>query len=458
MKRSLLWKLCAIVGLGTVALLYLFSYLNALTQEQMSYVAEAHQQELSAYAEQAEQLYLSNDSEGLKQWLEHIQNHEKTWAAVVKTDINTLAGGELDEYFYQYYGIGRGIQWMLHPWMDQPMMEIDFSEVNVHFLIRLPDRMRPEMFQYMGVTHLALKIVIPLILLTAIAFLLYRHINSPLRQLKDATRSFSEGRFDVRVRERMGNRADEFAGLATTFDLMAERISELITNQRQLISDLSHELRTPLARLDIALDNLKTGKQGEQNSAITRVERESVEIRKLVEDTLTLAWLDNEKPTLQHEHLDLVDLIDVVIEDAQFEFPDRIIETTLPEHAPLPQSNHRALGQALENIIRNAMRYTPAGSAVHVSVESDEKSYQINIADQGPGIPEQHLEKIFQPFYRVDSSRGEDRDNLHSNSHSGFGLGLALAKRQILAVGGEIFAHNHHPRGLVMSIKLPVAA
>lgn len=447
MKRGLLWKLCAIVGVGTVVLLYLLSFLSAYTQERLSYLSETHQHQLDAYAQKAQRLYIANDSDGLAQWLTHIQQTENTWAAVVKSDLHALAGGELNEYFYQYYGIGRGIQWKLHPWMDQPMMEIDFIDPNVHFLIALPDRMRPGIFKYLELTHWAMKIVLPLLLLMAIALLLYRHISAPLRQLKDATRAFSDGRFDVRVRQLMGNRSDEFTELAVTFDKMAERISELITSQRQLIADLSHELRTPLARLDIALEKLKCGESIDQEKAIHRVERESAEIRKLVEDTLTLAWLENERPTLREESLDLVDLIDVVVEDARFEFPDRVIATHLPNCAPLPKSNHRALGQALENIVRNGMRYTPPGSSLEISLSVETDHYRIDIGDQGPGVPEEHLERIFQPFYRVDKARSGD--------DSGFGLGLALAKRQVLAIGGEIRAGNQPPKGLMITISLP---
>lgn len=447
MKRSLLWKLCLVVGIGAVLLLYLVSQLSARAQEQMSYLSDEHQQQLSAYAQSAQELYIDNDLEQLAQLMRDIQQREDTWAAVVKSDLQSIAGGELGKNFYQSYGIGRGIQWKLHSWLVKPVMEIDISERNVHFLIQLPDRMRPGIFQYMGFTHLALQLVLPLILLTAISFMLYFHINSPLRQLQIATRQFSEGRFDVRVRGLMGKRTDELAELASTFDKMAARISDLITNQRQLISDLSHELRTPLTRLDIALATLKDEHCSSSVTAIARVARESEAIRKLVEDTLTLAWLENERPSLMQEDLDLVDLLDVVVEDARFEFPDRRIESDLPESAPISHSNHRALGQALENIIRNAMRYTPPGKVVSVLLETESNAYQIHIADQGPGVPEQHLAKIFQPFYRLDSARSGD--------NAGFGLGLALAQRQITAIGGEVVAHNRKPRGLLMSICLP---
>jgi two-component system sensor histidine kinase PfeS len=150
-------------------------------------------------------------------------------------------------------------------------------------------------------------------------------------------------------------------------------------------------LRTPLARLDIAIDGLhsETGKQAN----LARIETESRRIRKLVDDTLTLAWLENERPQLKQESLDLVDLIDVLAEDARFEFPDRTLDCQLPDSALIENSNHRALGQALENVLRNAMRYTPAGKTVTIALQQQKQQpghYHVAIRDQGPGVPPQH--------------------------------------------------------------------
>lgn len=444
MNRRLLWKLCLIVAIGTVALFYLVNILATQAEEQMSYLSESHQQLLRSYANKAEQLYLAGDIEGLQEWMAHIQQTEKTWAAIVQSEPYTVAGGQLDEYFFRYYGVGRGIQWMLHPWLVDPMMEISFANRKTHFLIRLPEHMRPSLFRYLGLANISLQILLPLILLTLISVLLYRHIMSPLKKLELATRAFSKGDFNVRVGDLIGKRSDELTELALTFDTMADRISTLILNQRQLISDLSHELRTPIARLDIAVESLT---QGNDVEAIARVERESRQIRKLVEDTLTLAWLENESPSLRQENLDLVDLIDVVVEDARFEFPDRVIRVNLPEHAPLEQSNHRALGQALENIVRNAMRFTPVGKTVRVELTFVPNGYQIDVLDQGPGVQKENLDNIFRPFFREDNAR--------PNTTSSFGLGLALVKRQISAIGGAICAENRAEGGLLMRVTLP---
>ena len=445
MSHRLLWKLCLIVAIGTVVLFYVVNLLTVYTKEQMSYISEENKQTLKGYAAKAEEYYLAGDNDGLHQWLLEVQRREKTWVAVMRSKVMPVAGGELHENLLKYYAIGRNVQWMLHPWLHNPIMEIEFANRETHFLIRLPDHMQPGLFRYLGFSSVALQIILPLIVLTAISILLYRHIMHPLKRLERATREFARGRLDVRAREFMGNRSDELAELAITFDGMAERIGDLITGQRKLIADLSHELRTPLARLDVAIDAFKHSPESQQ--CVDRVSRESRQLRKLVEDTLTLAWLENERPELDKETLDLVDLLDVVVEDARFEFPDRILETRFPDHAPLAQSNHRILGQAVENVIRNAMRFTPEGKTVEVTLLTYDEEYRIHICDQGPGVEPAYLEKIFMPFFRLDAVR--------SSSSSSFGLGLALAKRQISAAGGEIMADNMETGGLRMSISLP---
>ncbi|KKM23507.1 hypothetical protein LCGC14_1614510 [marine sediment metagenome] len=226
---------------------------------------------------------------------------------------------------------------------------------------------------------------------------------------------------------------------------MAARIGNQIVSQRQLIADLSHELRTPLTRLDIAVDSVRKKNDIERN--IERLEKESGNIRRLVNDSLALAWLENEEPQLEREDLDLVDLLDVIIDDAKFEFPHSLMQIDLPDTAPIKRSNHLAIGQAVENILRNALRYSPTEGLVKVSLDETKQLYQLVISDSGPGVPDFFLEKIFQPFFRVDKSR-------KTNSNS-FGLGLSLARRQLHAVGGDVIATNIKTGGLSMIITLP---
>lgn len=448
MNRRLFWKLCLIIATGAVVLFYFIDLAVSYTEEDMSMIRPTDREQLRHWRDTAETLFTQGNQQALDNWVATLQQQENTWVAVATADIQHVAGNNLSDHHLEGYNLGRNIDSKVHLYFkENPVMEVPFKNGNTSFLIQLPERMRPG--TYWQQTRIAMQVILPLILLTLLSIVLYRHIMSPLRQLELATRKFSQGNLDVRVGDMLGSRNDELTELANTFDNMAVRIGELIVGQRQLIADLSHELRTPLARLDIAIDGLhsETGKQAN----LARIETESRRIRKLVDDTLTLAWLENERPQLKQESLDLVDLIDVLAEDARFEFPDRTLDCQLPDSALIENSNHRALGQALENVLRNAMRYTPAGKTVTIALQQQKQQpghYHVAIRDQGPGVPPQHLQAIFKPFFRVETSRPASGDST--------GLGLALAQRQLAAVGGTIIAGNLPQGGLEMQVRLPM--
>ncbi|MFT6900752.1 MAG: two-component system sensor histidine kinase PfeS [Colwellia sp.] len=444
MTNKLFLKLCLIIALSLVIVFYLLNLLTSKTEEGMSYLSSTDKQTLNSWGKQAEKLYLSGNKQALDNWLVIKQKQEDTWMVVAAFDIENIAGATLKSEYYKGYNLGRNVNWKIHLYFDlNPVMQMPFSDKNTSLLVYLPNRMRPGFYwQY---TQITLQIIVPAILLIFLSYLLYRYIMTPLLQLKVATRKFSKGKFDVSAKKLMGNRNDEFSDLAFTFDQMAARIGEQFTSQKQLIADLSHELRTPLTRLDIALDKENSLPTPSEN--IKRIDRESKQIRKLVEDTLTLAWLENEQPKLQQESIELVDLLDVLIEDAKFEFPNKSIISHFPNTAIVENSSHRAAGQALENVLRNALRYTPIGKTISLFVSEQENEFKIEIIDQGPGVPEKLLTTIFKPFFRVDSSRSADSES--------FGLGLALAERQLAAIRGSITASNGKNGGLCMLICLP---
>ncbi|WP_250658032.1 sensor histidine kinase [Alkalimarinus coralli] len=471
MNKRLLWKLCYTIAAGTVLLFWAIDVLTQRTEQRMSFIDVVYQQELTLMGQEAERIYTQQGEDALAVWLEALQKRENTWAAVVTSQINPLANGHLSEQFLQGFRLGRSVTWKIHLYFkENPIMDLTFSDGHTHFLIQLPQRMRPG--AYLQYTQNLLQFGLPMVLLIVMSIVLYRHVMKPLRQLEKATRQFSEGQYDVRVKACLGGRNDELAALAATFDRMAARTGKLIIRQRQLIADLSHELRTPLARIDMAVDCLEHNIKPDKSLA--RLKRESENMRGLVDDTLTLAWLENEKPRLNEEEVDLVELLEIITSDARFEYPDRILKTTFPSSALLAHSSHRALGQAFENVIRNALRYTPEGGTVSVTIEGYEAGFEILVKDEGPGVPEQYIRDIFKPFFRVEKSRNDAaneiaRDNAapknmvledgHSQTkqtwNGGCGLGLALARRQLEAVGGCIKAANHASIGLEMRITLP---
>lgn len=447
MKRRLFWKLSAVIVAGTVLLFWLIHILVNKTEQHMSFIDEAHQQTLYEYAARAEQLYISGDDAQLTQWLQTIREKEDTWVALVQPKIEPIAGSQLSDEFRERFRLGRSIDWKIHLYFKtNPVMDVVFADGITHFLITLPQRMRPG--TYWLETNLLLQLALPMLLMAMISIIVYRHVMSPLRQLERARQAISQGHFEVRLRNSLGRRNDEITALADTFDSMAERIGKLVQSQRHLTSDLSHELRTPLTRIELALS------WAEQNTPdsppLRRIREECQQMRQLVEDTLSLAWLENEQPTLQTDDLDLSDLIDSIVDNARFEFPHHRLELNLPEHAPLSLSSDRALGHAIENIIRNALSHTPVGGTVMVSLLQQQERYLIHVDDEGPGVNSKYLEDIFKPFFRL------GRASRHH--YQGFGVGLSLAKRQIEAVGGQLKASNHEFKGFRMTITLPVTS
>ncbi|WP_330111025.1 histidine kinase sensor domain-containing protein [Methylophaga thalassica] len=444
MKRRLLWKLVATIVIGTVLLFWLIHLLMLHTEQHMSFIAERDQGLLKEYAKKAEKYYLADDIQSLDHWIKHIEEKEHTWAAVVTSQVTPIGNSDLSEAFQESFGLGRDISWKIHLYFkENPIMDLPIADGRAHFLITLPDRMRPGAYWFQ--TSLLLQIALPLLLMTLISVIIYRHVMSPLSQLEKATRQFSDGNFSVRVGKSLAKRQDEITALGETFDGMAERIGHLIQTQRHLISDLSHELRTPLARVELALSWAEN--QNLDPQLIERIRYECLQMRAMVEDTLTLAWLDNERPDLRQETLDLIDLIDSILDDARFEFPDRQLIITMPEQAIIENSSARAVGHAFENILRNALSHTPKQEPVKINVKTVMQSYLVEVDDVGPGVAEQYLSDIFKPFFRLAQASREN--------HRGFGVGLSLAKRHIEVCGGQLVAENLVNGGLRMTITLP---
>ena len=179
---------------------------------------------------------------------------------------------------------------------------------------------------------------------------------------------------------------------------------------------------------------------------LERIKSDTQKMRATAEDTLTLAWIENEQPNLRTESFDLAELIEIIVEDARFEYPDKQVSLLQDHSLPLQDSNQMALSQSLENIIRNGLRYTQTKETLDIRVLTKSNHYQILITDSGPGIDPSLYRQIFKPFFKA---------NNQVTSRKGFGVGLALAKRHIEAVGGKITAYNAEPKGLTMDISLP---
>ncbi len=276
--------------------------------------------------------------------------------------------------------------------------------------------------------------------------LLAWYLSKPIRSLRWALGAVAEGRLEVRVRPLLGSRRDEIANLAEDFDRMAQQVQALISSQRRLLHDVSHELRSPLARLQAAIGLVR---QDPACLEVTlgRIEREAVRLDELVGQLLTLARLDSGRSDVPCECVDLIDLASAIADDARFEAQALGREVSFEGQGDAEAMVWGELVQrAFENVIRNAVKYTVDGSCVEVRAVREGESFVLCVEDRGPGVPVADLEAMFDPFYRGGNARGA----------GGFGLGLAIARRAVIAHGGTIGAPNRDGGGLLMEIRLPI--
>lgn len=301
-------------------------------------------------------------------------------------------------------------------------------------------------------TSLTIRLIIAIFFSGLICYFLSRNLTKPLRSLSLAAKSIATGHLDTRVGKFRGHYRDEIAELSSEFDTMAEQLEQLILSKERLLQDISHELRSPLARLQIALElgRKKTNHTAEIEFA--KMEEECLRLNALIGEILEYARLNKATYILNKNMVSIPTLVKQVIKDANYEFgqnKNRIHLTTIDQCKLAVDA--KLIHRAVENILRNALRYSPDDELVDVTIalNKEAQTLEIIVEDNGPGIPESQLDKIFNPFYRVDKSR--------TKKTGGYGLGLAIAQQAIRQHHGVITLQNRQPKGLKVSIILPLS-
>ena len=314
-------------------------------------------------------------------------------------------------------------------------------------LIRWEQSRAPSLFfdSYLGYIRLGGLLLTAILVCYALAL----YLTSPITKLREATHKLADGDLHTRVAPRLGRRHDELADLASDFDIMAERIESLITSQQRLAGDISHELRSPLARLNVALEIAKQRATAETEPLLERIETESNRLNEMISRLLTLAQLESGSLDVERESVNLAELVRDVAADADFEAQanGKFVQVTAVDQCGVIGSES-LLRSAIENVLRNAVRYTPDRSVVEVSLTATNGHAVLSVSDKGGGVPDAELGNIFKPFYRI----GESRER----KTGGIGLGLAIAKRAIAAHRGSISARNANG-GLTVDISLNTA-
>ena len=278
------------------------------------------------------------------------------------------------------------------------------------------------------------------------AALLAWYFSKPIKQLRQAFASAANGNLDVRVGDAMGSRHDELADLGHAFDLMASRIGTLMLGQTRLLHQVSHELRSPLARLQIAVGLARQQPEKSEVSLI-RIERESERMDSLVGELLELSRLESGVMNIEKEPIDLNDLLLTIAEDARFEgMAKRITLQYVPTSTVTVFGQQELLHRAIDNVVRNALKYSPEQSLIDINETVAGSNVLIKVMDGGPGVAESELATIFQAFVRGSNTQQAD----------GHGVGLAIAKQIIESHGGSIKAYNRGEGGLTVEIRLPI--
>ncbi len=321
---------------------------------------------------------------------------------------------------------------------------------NYVVVISLPERPEQPRDMARRMTHgyLGWQLLILFVVTAAVCYVLARSLTSPIRRLRQATHRFAAGDLRTRIGRRIRGK-NELAGLARDFDHMAEKIEALVSGQQQLLRDLSHELRSPLARLNVALELARSKQPGAApEKALDRIALEADRLNEMIGQLLDLTRLTSAIDERIFKPFDLFRLLQKLVADADYEATAAGSHVVLEGEVPAGmQGAEELLARALENIIRNAVKYTAPGSTVQVRLRAGQEHWHIRVKDQGPGVPEAMLRKIFEPFYRVADAR--ERDS------GGTGIGLAIAQRAIRLHQGTVTASNGADGGLQVDIALP---
>ena len=394
-----------------------------------------------------------NGRDGLVQWLKDAPSNSDLTIYVVDSDMQDILGRTLprrvERQLQRHSRRMRGQNIDEHSPHNlrrpRPFSQLVSADGEVYALDVTSTHYPPTMWR--GISQRTLLLILALIVSAAISYLLARAIANPIRKLRDATVSLADGNLDVRVGTTIGKRRDELGMLASDFDSMADKLARAAVQQTELSQNISHELRSPLARMRVALELAR--RQSGDLPEFERINTEAERLDELIGQILSYTRMDS-SPRVEPTRIELVDLISEVVENVNYECKsdgiDGVNVLTSIDASPSLQGYADALISAIENIIRNAVRHSPPDGTVHVRLDQQNMTAKIEVRDEGQGVDESDLPRIFEPFYRTKDA-----------PDSGTGLGLAIAQRAIRLNGGSVIATNSEDGGLRIDISLPIA-
>jgi two-component system sensor histidine kinase CpxA len=438
---SLFWKLFLTMWLSIVGFSATIGWLNdKLAREQWAEEpANTFSRGMIRITQRAQQALQLDGKKGLRDELLNIPRMTRSHIYVVDDEDSELLGRDA------------ALEQLASRRTAMDSTQIEDDQGNAYTLYTV-NRRPPATLLAPGPQGTALRLVAAAVISALISYFLARSLVTPLEELSKASRKIAAGDLATRVSKTMPSRQDEIGQLATDFDVMTSRLQAMQQANQRLLQDVSHELRSPLARMSVALEIARQKGVGAIGSEIDRITLESERLESLVNDVLGLLRETSETVVMSEEDLDLSALMSDLVEVVNYEVTEN--KPGIIWNAPEPCDFHgdrELLWRAMENLLRNALRYTDPDQGVRLALDVQKRKSRVvlEVRDYGTGVPEAELEKIFEPFYRVHESR--DRDS------GGHGLGLSIVANAIKNHGGNIQARNAEKGGLIVTVSLPLS-
>lgn len=450
LMRSLYWKIFISFWLATIFIIFTTAWVISHVAQKSSLPAQ-EQLFMDSYANAAVATFESGEHAALLKWLNKIGISRHMTLYLLSSNgeiIGTQAPPE---------NVKKVAENLLKDQLSEGILKSGKLIVSHEILstsgkfYRLAAVSEKPISHFVGIpwAGLTIRLALATFISGLICYLLSRYLTQPLRSLGIAAQSIATGKLNTRVGHLKGHHKDEIAQLSDEFDRMAEQLEALINSKERLLQDISHELRSPLARLQIAIELGRKKTKHLADSEFQRMELECSRLNDLITEVLDFARLDKSTTDLHLTQEDMPALLKEIIQDANYECGNPLGRVNAGVLAPCRLFiDRRLIHRAIENVVRNALHYSPATEKIIVSLSYDElhEHIYIDISDKGPGVPENQLDKIFNPFYRVDTSR--------EKKTGGYGLGLAIAARAIQLHQGEIIAQNTPQGGLLVRFVL----
>ncbi|HTV86435.1 MAG TPA: HAMP domain-containing sensor histidine kinase [Dyella sp.] len=446
-RSPLFWRLLIFFCIANLLVLVLSSWLTT------QFIAFSTEQDINwtALAQSAEDAYDNDGADGLDAWIAQ-QRGEGIDATLYENgqalhDIRLPSS--LRDALPRWLASGRNVQIRPFPGVYIVVQQVTGADGQARQLVaisssrqRIPRHMREKIL-------LGVQLGLSLLLVGGIGWWVARSVSRPVEAMRGATRKMAAGEFATRVDSRWSDARDELGQLARDFNTMAEHIELLVTHERGVLQDLSHELRSPLARLHLILDLAQHSADKEKASAhFRRAEQEIARMDRMTAEMLALSRLEGGLPGMERDAVDLAELVRERVDAAQVEAQARGIAFHLSCARPvMVRGSGILLERALDNIIANAVKFSPDRHCVEITAECRQGQARVCVRDQGPGVPDDELELVFRPFYRGTNA-------VHATGH---GLGLAIVQRVMQVHEGTVVARNGDDGGLEVTLQLPAA-